>query len=785
MINLKFLLGLYPSTVKIEEKERELIKQYEEFKAIEASEALKRYFELQTYLGSDEFLQKKKEIASLSYKGTEACKKEEEYQQLRKSKRIVTYYKIIQHPLYQNYLQMKDSDELKRYAELKAFVESSEFEQKKAAIKRLTYKASDLYVREKEFDQLERSPLVKNYFRVLSTEAYKNFETIRDSGLPKRFQELKAIVESEEFRQKEQKIKKERFEDTPEHAWLVEYKQLKSSKAVKKYFGITQSQAYAVYRELHDSPDLRYYQELSQYIRSDEFVRLKSDKENFEGSEAQQKEKEWLNLKQDTRFKTYEKFVTSGHYRILTEVLGAGVLERLQELESIINSPAFAEVQNYYSLSYEERWQRLDESKIKDEYLQLKKDPRLISYFRFVESKEYDQFQQAISSGIIERYEKLKAEIESPEFQKEKAYLLQPFEQKWKQTEEYARYEEFQKLAADERIKKYLSFTATADFKLYEEVSRTGEIEHFEELEKYIQSEEFKQYKSYMLLSFKEKWEQTEDHAKEEEYKRLEADAKIRWYLKVKDSNIFDELKQWQLTFFDDFESTQLDTSRWLTRYYWGDSFLHDAYSLSTDRHFNTDGANITLRNSRLVIETRKEKVTGKAWDPMFGFMPKEFEYTSGLVNTGKSFRQQYGRFRAKIRMSGHPGVISAFWMVGAQIIPHIDIAKYAGKKIWMNAFWGNLAEPQGVKRAGTSLLSLKPALKEYIYELRWTPKELTWYINGIEMFRITDGVPQEPMYIQLSCGIMDDIGGNHLPTTMEVDWVKCYQQVETQTADK
>ncbi|MCX7986419.1 MAG: family 16 glycosylhydrolase [Bacteroidales bacterium] len=784
MINLKFLFGLYPSTNKLEEKEKALIRQYDEFRKIEGSEELKRYFELKAYVESPDFSNKKKEIESLSYKETDAYRKELEYNQLKKSKRIVTYYKVFQHPLFKNYLQVKDSDFLKRYFELKAFIESDEFRQKKENLKKLTYKTSDLFSKEKEFINLGKSSLVKNYYRVKSSDLYKNYEEVHNSDLLKRYNELRTEVESEGFRKKLEKVKNEKFEDTIEYNQLSEYKRLKASKPVKAYFKIVKTQAYTVYNELANSSDLLYYQELQQYLASDEFIRLKNDKDVFAGSEAEQKEKEWLGLQKNEKFKTYFKFINSNHYKTLNEVVNSGVLKRLDELETLTSTPAFAEVQKYYSLSFEERWKRQEESKIQEEYLRLKNDERLKNYFKFIESKEFARFQVAVQSGLIEKYEKLKEEVESPEFLKEKEYLLLPFEQKWQKTEEYKLNQEFFDLSSDERIKNYLTFISMADFKLYEEVSKTNEIPYFEELEKYIQSEDFKQFKDYMLLSFKEKWAKTDEHLKEEEFHKLAADEKIKWYLKIKDSHIFDELKQWKLTFFDDFDSSQLDTNRWLTRYYWGDSFLHDAYSLSTDRHFNTDGKNLSIRDSRLIIETRKEKITGKAWDPMLGFVPKDFEYTSGLVNTGKSFRQQYGRFRAKIRMSNHIGVTSAFWMVGAQIIPHIDIAKYVGKKLWMNIFWGNLSEPNGVKRRGIKLITLKPSIKEYIYELRWTPDELVWYINGLEIFRVSEGVPHEPMYIQLSCGVMDDISGNHLPTTMEIDWVKCYQLADIQTVN-
>jgi beta-glucanase (GH16 family) len=785
MINFKFLLGLYPSTAKIEAKENEILKEFERLESIRISDDLKRYNELKQFIESETFAQKQKEIKNLNYKTSEACQKENEYINLKKSKRIVTYYKIINHPLFANYKNLKDSESLKRYFELQKIINSSEFKAKQEELKNKTFKNSDLYKTELEYRQLSKSSLIKHYYRIIESDLYKNYLEINNSSLLQRYNELEKVVNSSEFKQKENTAKKSRFEDTPEYKHLGEYHKLKSNGDVKRYYHIIESQQYLAYRDFSNSSNFSYFQELEAYITSGDFEKTKNNKELFIGSEAEQKEKDYHRLLKEPDIANYKKFISSDDYKFLNSFLKLDLLQQIDKLEELINSTAFKQVQDYFKLSGEERWNQLEESKIEKEYIELKNDKRIIDYFKFINSKDFGLFQQATSSGIVDKYEQLKQKVESPEFKKEKEYLLLPYSEKWKQTEEFALEEEYKKLSSEQQIKDYLSFTATNDFKLYSEVVQTDEIAHFEELEKYIQSNEFKEYKEYMLLNFDQKWKKTEEYQKEVEFNQLKSKEDIIWYFKVKDLPKFDEVRKWQPTFTDDFNSSQIDKSRWLTRYYWGDNFLNDSYSLSDDKQFNTDGNNLRIDNSRLIIETRKEKVTGKAWNPSFGFMPKEFEYTSGLVNTGKSFRQQYGRFRAKIRMSSNPSVTSAFWMVGNQIIPHIDIAKYQNKKLFLNVFWGNLNDNNGVKQVGTGFSSSKLCKKPFIYEIQWSSDELVWYINGIEIYRTSEGVPHEPMYIQLSCGIYAEVKNNDFPATMEIDWIKCYQKAEATPASE
>jgi beta-glucanase (GH16 family) len=166
-----------------------------------------------------------------------------------------------------------------------------------------------------------------------------------------------------------------------------------------------------------------------------------------------------------------------------------------------------------------------------------------------------------------------------------------------------------------------------------------------------------------------------------------------------------------------------------------------------------------------LRIITKPQKISGKVWDPQKGFYVKDFSYTSGILNTGISFRQKYGIFSAKIKLTD-PAVRNAFWIIGDRITPHVDICRSGSGKVWFDLF--SSAGNHTKKSLGSKYLS-----DFYIYTLEWKPESLVWKINGVEVMRQTTGVPQEAMYINLAGGVDRQPGGI---SSMEVDWVRAYQ---------
>jgi len=268
----------------------------------------------------------------------------------------------------------------------------------------------------------------------------------------------------------------------------------------------------------------------------------------------------------------------------------------------------------------------------------------------------------------------------------------------------------------------------------------------------------------------------SEEYRTEQKYKELKNSEKFKWYFSVRNSKKFDEIKKWKLTFSDEFDAHRLDRGKWLARYYWGEKVLRDSYVNDAERQFYTEEKNLDVANSVLTIRTRKEKVSGRSWNPAIGFYPRDFEYSSGIINSGVKFRQQYGRFEVKIRFNLNHPVNHAVWMISELMLPHINIAK-AGKKISVGNYWGNPNVKGGVDKNVSSMNRNRYGTDFQIFSLEWTKDKLVWKINGITIRTANQGVPQVPMFINISSSLYQDVNGSVLPASVDVDWIRCYQQ--------
>ena len=334
----------------------------------------------------------------------------------------------------------------------------------------------------------------------------------------------------------------------------------------------------------------------------------------------------------------------------------------------------------------------------------------------------------------------------------------------FKDTEEYKKLLEYKRVKSSLEIKEYYSFKSSKEYANFLNTDGSTRLARYNELKDYVASQEFKERKAYLLE--RKRFEKTGMFRDIQEYEKLKKSDDILWYFKVKDSDKFDVLRKKELTFADEFEGDRLDTGKWLTNYYWGNKLLKDRYSVETDLQAFTEKENFEIRNSLLKIHTKPQKVTGKVWSVTTGFRTKEFNYTSGLINSGSSFKQKYGIFSAKIKL-GNPAARNNFWMLADKMTPHIDICRTSNGKIWSDYLPASGANPF------LSSIGSRYANDFYIYTLEWTSDKLVWKINGEEIARYTSGVPQEPMYVLLAGGLEKPINGM---TTMEIDWVRIYQ---------
>jgi len=496
---------------------------------------------------------------------------------------------------------------------------------------------------------------------------------------------------------------------------------------------------------------LAKYTKLHDLINSSAFIQKRKEIESlsYKNSQEYLKEKEFLTLQKSKDIVTYFKTVAGNMLKRFRDLDGSQKIRDFEDLENFIKSNAFRQREKMKPITFKDS----DEYRKFTEYKSLKSDPEIKAYLKALAKGNIEK------SKAAQRFEELGKYIKTPEFLAKKN--MKPIT--FKDTEEYKKLLEYKRLKKSLDISDYYKFKSSKEYANFLNTDGSTRLARYNELREYVATPEFREKKSYLLD--RKKFEKTEEYRDLQEYEKLKKNEDILWYFKVKDSNKFDVLKKKELTFTDDFDGDKLDTKKWLTNYYWGDKLLKDRYSVETDLQAYTEKENFEIRNSLLKIHTKPERKNGKVWSPVSGFKTREFSYTSGLVNSGNSFRQKYGVFSAKIKL-GNPVARNHFWMLADKITPHLDVCRTSNGKVWADYF-------PDAGRVSKASVGSKYANEFYIYSLEWTQDKLVWKINGEEMFRQTANVPQVPMYVLLSGGLDKPINGM---TTMEVDWVRVYQ---------
>jgi beta-glucanase (GH16 family) len=378
---------------------------------------------------------------------------------------------------------------------------------------------------------------------------------------------------------------------------------------------------------------------------------------------------------------------------------------------------------------------------------------------------EYKKFEV---SDELKHFQDLEKEVNSTEFlQKIKTVKAQKFNQ----TEEFKKELEFKQVRKSKPVKSYLK-NKDNDSEDAKTLAESPEVKKYLELEKYLNTEKFAETKKYMALSGQQKFELTEEFKKQQEFLQLIKSEKILWYKKIVKKYPFSWVEKWDLCFEDKFEGPKIDSKNWMNRYLNGDKILNKGYVMADDKHAFAEGKNLEIIDKKLRILTRREKAKGLVWDLKLGFYEKEFDFTSDIISTAKSFSQAYGVIEAKVKF-GNSGVTQAFSLMSEQMLPHVDIAKFEKGKIFAGSFWKNAST---VGKSVSSAGGGKYSADYHIYTLIWEAGKLTWKINGVEFKVVTSSVPDVPLFIVFNSSLKQKADENGIPSAFEIDWVRVYK---------
>ncbi len=440
-------------------------------------------------------------------------------------------------------------------------------------------------------------------------------------------------------------------------------------------------------------------------------------------------------------------------------------LTRINELEILINS---AEFKKKVDKLKNERFKDTSEYRQLHKYNTQKKSAEFKKYFKYLASGMPEKVKDIEGSAKRKELTDLTKYVRSSEFQSAKQ------QKGFKKSEAYQQFKRFKVLSKDADIKLYNKQINSSAYKNYQNIHDSERLKTYQELEQEVTSDKFVAFKSFM--EDKKKFQKSEEYSLIQEYSKLLKSPDYLWFKKLEKKNSFGELKKWQLAFEDEFSTTALNKEKWITGYYWGKALLNKTYVLENEKQFFTDD-NISISGSGVQLSTRKEAKEGLVWDSKRGFMPKGFEYTSGLISTGQSYRQQLGKIEAKVKIDHVHPVNHAFWLVGEKMAPQIDVFRFEDKNAKSHLAGVQLINGQGPKMQSKVIKGANFDSDFYIYSLEWTKEKLTWYINGVKVNEQTNNVPDVPMYLVFSSHITEDIENLDAPANLCVEWVRCYQQ--------
>ena len=358
------LLGKIKPVEIIEKQRKTLFNDYAEFLNVESSEELQKFLALEKEINSDEFKKKKAEIEALNFKGSKEFNQLKEFSTLQKKGSIKKYFKVADSSDLARYNKLKSSDKIDEYYKLQEYVKEGQFEKDKKEILSQVFKGS---VEEKhfiDFKKLDKSAGIKVYRELHNSEILKKHVTFANSEKLKNFIQLGNAPDKDKEK-------------------LKEWKRLKNDSEIKNYFKFEKSRKLKFFRETADSHNLKQYFELKTFVESDEYKKREAflkDTKKFENSVANKKFTRFKQLKADEDVKFFLKFEKSALYKNYLDVAESFDLKRYNELNEIISSNEFKNRKAY--LEDKKKWEKTEEFARQQQYLEMKKIPHLVKYFK-------------------------------------------------------------------------------------------------------------------------------------------------------------------------------------------------------------------------------------------------------------------------------------------------------------------------------------------------------------------------------------------------------------------
>jgi hypothetical protein len=456
-------------------------------------------------------------------------------------------------------------------------------------------------------------------------------------------------------------------------------------------------------------------------------------------------------------------------FQVYTEIEGSKRLKDFLLLKEKVESATFkAKKKEIESLKYKGS----PEEKLAKRFAKLDANANIKSYYKVLASDELKRFNKLSEYDLLKQVKELQYFLKSEKYTLEKKDFKKKSKDKtfsgtWQSTDAAKKEKEFYDLKNSSDYLFYLKYSKSKELKNFNSLDGSSLVSDYENLKKEVSSQLFKERIAY--LEDKQRYLKTDDHKSLVHYNDLKNDKGIQLYFNYHGSDAFKFFREWAPTLTEDF-SSKLDKSKW--------SFISPIAEKGPGKNFSVkdqlqcfdNDKNFEIENGILILKTHEEKKEGLYWDVNYGFLARDFNYTSGLMHSLNFFKQEYGLFEIKLKASKVKGVISSVFLVDEDENECIRMISFDHRK----ASGGIVYTEQGQRIV--SKVNMNVASSGYIIvSVEWTPERIEWRVNDKVMGSLSQNVPHEKLGLRIETEVIKPT--SNLPHRIDIDWINCYKR--------
>lgn len=254
------------------------------------------------------------------------------------------------------------------------------------------------------------------------------------------------------------------------------------------------------------------------------------------------------------------------------------------------------------------------------------------------------------------------------------------------------------------------------------------------------------------------------------------------------------------LVWADEFNGPKIDESKWniidgMANH--GAIYNRGAVGIKKGLEGDKDNGYLAINSKNHGTKEALKKAVG--WDPYPGQPLNDKQtWSSGRLESKNKYSFEHGRMAVRAKVNDSQGIWPAIWMLAQDETGHdeIDVLEYLGQEPWTAYMTNHFGVLEHNKKSDFGKASTYEAWSQkfHVYEVEWSPEEITWFIDGKKWFSTKkdctpscDSRHTLPMFpileTQVGDGWVGPVDYNKRWTKQDsdflVDWVRVYQKAD------